>query len=58
MLHDDGVVMREHSPGPPVTLFLPADGATRHVKRVEFTDAAELRTLVAQHLGVSLLVPP
>ena len=58
VLDDDGVVMRTYSSGPPVTLFLSADGAVRHVKRGEFTDAAELRTLLQQHLDVALPVPP
>lgn len=58
VLDDDGTVMRAYSPGPPVTLFLSADGQVRHVKRGEFTDATELRTLLQQHLGVALPVPP
>jgi thiol-disulfide isomerase/thioredoxin len=58
LLDDDGAVMRTYSSGPPVTLFLSADGAVQHVKRGEFKDAAELRTLLQQHLDVALPVPP
>jgi thiol-disulfide isomerase/thioredoxin len=58
VLDDDGAVMRTYSSGPPVTLFLSPDGAVRHVKRGEFQDAAELRTLVRQYLDVALPVPP
>jgi thiol-disulfide isomerase/thioredoxin len=58
VLDDDGAVMRTYSPGPPVTLFLSPDGAVRHVKRGEFKDAAELRTLLQQHLDIALPVPP
>ena len=58
VLDDDGAVMRTYSPGPPVTLFLSADGAVRHVKRGEFKDAVELRTLLRQHLAIALPFPP
>ena len=58
VLDDAGAVMRTYSPGPPVTLFLSPDGAVRHVKRGEFNDAAERRTLLQQHLDIALPVPP
>ncbi len=51
VLDDDGVVMRRFSPGPPVTLFVSADGDVLHVKRGEFTDAAEVQQPVEAHLA-------
>lgn len=39
-------------PGPPVTLFVRADGRVAHRKLGELTSAAELRELIARHLGV------
>ena len=57
VLDDDGLVMRHFSPGPPVTLFLSAQGELRHVKRGEFKDATELRQLVREHLGLDLAGP-
>ena len=54
VVDDDGTVLRAFSAGPPVTLFLDADGRLAHVERGAFTDRAELEALVAQHLGVDL----
>ena len=54
LLDDDGQVMRRFSAGPPVTLFVSAQGRIRHVKRGEFTDADQLRQLVKTHLGVDV----
>lgn len=53
VLDDDGGVMRRFSPGPPVTLFLSAQGELRHVTRGEFKDATELRQLVRSISGSS-----
>lgn len=54
VVDDDGAVLRAYSPGPPVTLFVTADGAVAHVERGEVASAAELDALVAEHLGVRL----
>lgn len=54
VVDDDGAVMREYSPGPPVTLFLDAAGEVVHTRRGAFADLAELEGLVAEHLGVRL----
>lgn len=54
VVDDDGTVLRAFLPGPPVTLFLDADGAVVHRKAGKFTDLAELEALVAEHLGVQL----
>lgn len=54
LVDDDGAVLRAYSPGPPVTLFVTADGAVAHVERGEVTSAQELDALVAEHLGVRL----
>jgi len=52
VVDDDGVLLRAHSAGPPVTLFLDADGTLVHTERGAFADLAELEGLVAEHLGV------
>lgn len=54
VVDDEGAVMRAYSPGPPVTLFVTADGEVTHVERGEFASVAELAALVAQHLDVQL----
>jgi cytochrome c biogenesis protein CcmG/thiol:disulfide interchange protein DsbE len=54
LVDEDGVVLRAFAPGPPVTLFLDAQGNVVHRKSGAFEDLAELETLVAQHLGVQL----
>ena len=54
VVDDDGVVMRRYASGPPVTLFVTGDGEVAHVKQGVLRSAAELDTLVAEHLGVRL----
>lgn len=54
VVDDSGEVFRAFRPGPPVTLFLDAQGRVVHRKSGKFTDAAELDALVAEHLGVTL----
>jgi cytochrome c biogenesis protein CcmG/thiol:disulfide interchange protein DsbE len=40
--------------GLPMTLFVDAEGVVTHVRRGAVSDPAELRALVAQHLGVTV----
>lgn len=54
VVDDDGQVLRAFRPGPPVTLFLDAQGRVVHRKSGKFADVAELEALVAEHLGVRL----
>ncbi len=54
VLDDDGVVMRAFGPGPPITLFVTADGRVVHTKVGVLTSQAELDGLVREHLGVRL----
>ncbi len=54
VVDDRGEVFRAFRPGPPVTLFLDADGRVVHKKSGKFADGAELDALVAEHLGVVL----
>ncbi|CAN5323031.1 hypothetical protein BH24ACT10_BH24ACT10_00460 [soil metagenome] len=54
VVDDQGEVFRAFRPGPPVTLFLDADGRVVHKKSGKFADGAELDALVAEHLGVVL----
>lgn len=54
VVDEDGRVMRAFSSGPPVTLFLAADGTLQHVQRGEIKSATALRALVRQHLGVEV----
>ena len=54
VVDDDGAVLRAFPPGPPVTLFLDADGRVVHTRSGKFTDLAELQALVAEHLGVQV----
>ena len=54
VVDDDGEVLRAFPPGPPVTLFLDAQGRVVHSKSGAFGSLAELEQLVATHLGVSL----
>ena len=54
LVDQDGEVLRAHASGPPVTLFLDADGTLVHTERGPFADLAELEALVAEHLGVRL----
>lgn len=41
-------------PGPPVTFFVTADGRLAHTKVGPFADSAEIRALLAEHLGVTV----
>jgi len=50
----DGEVQRAFRPGPPVTLFLDAEGHVVHQRSGAFRDLAEVEGLVAKHLGVLL----
>ena len=54
LVDDDGEVLRAFLPGPPVTLFLDAEGTVVHTRSGAFRDLAELEGLVAEHLGVRL----
>lgn len=54
VVDDDGVVLRAFAPGPPVTLFLDAQGTVVHRKAGAIADLAELEGLVAEHLGVTV----
>lgn len=54
VVDDQGEVFRAFRPGPPVTLFLDAQGRVVHKRSGKFTDVAEIEALVAQHLGVRL----
>lgn len=47
-----GTLLRGFAPGPPVTLFVRADGRIAHVQRGRFTSQAQLDGLVRQYLGV------
>ena len=54
VVDDDGLVLRAFAPGPPITLFVTADGDVVHQKTGAFRDTAEVEALVAEHLGVVL----
>ena len=54
VVDDQGEVFRAFRPGPPVTLFLDAQGRVVHKRCGKFDDQAEIRALVAEHLGVRL----
>ena len=54
VVDDDGEVLRAFPPGPPVTLFLDAEGRVVHTRSGAFRDLAEIEALVAEHLGVRL----
>ena len=54
LVDDDGDVLRAFPPGPPVTLFLDAEGRVVHRRSGAFRDLAELEGLVAEHLGVQV----
>jgi cytochrome c biogenesis protein CcmG, thiol:disulfide interchange protein DsbE len=54
LVDDDGLVLRAFLPGPPVTLFLDAEGRVVHKRSGAFRDLAEIEALVAEHLGVVL----
>jgi cytochrome c biogenesis protein CcmG/thiol:disulfide interchange protein DsbE len=52
LVDDDGLVLRAFLPGPPVTLFVDAEGDVVHTRSGAFADLAEIEALVAEHLGV------
>ncbi len=54
VVDDQGEVFRAFRPGPPVTLFLDAQGRVVHKRSGRFKDVAEIEALVAEHLGVRL----
>ena len=54
VVDDQGEVFRAFRPGPPVTLFLDAQGRVVHKKSGKFADVAEIEALVAEHLGVDV----
>ncbi len=54
LVDDDGEVLRAFPPGPPVTLFLDAQGHVVATKSGAFRDLAEMEALVQRHLGVTL----
>ena len=54
VVDDDGLVLRAFGGGPPLTLFLDAQGAVVHRKLGAFADLPELERLVAEHLGVQV----
>ncbi len=49
-----GVTMRHYGPGPPITLFVAADGTVAHVQVGAFPTLAALEDAVATHLGVQV----
>lgn len=51
---EQGAVMRAYGSGPPITLFVTAEGEVAHVQRGEMTSQAQLDGLVREHLGVLL----
>ena len=52
VVDEQGEVFRAFRPGPPVTLFLDAQGRVVHKRSGKFTDVREIEALVAEHLGV------
>jgi thiol-disulfide isomerase/thioredoxin len=54
VVDDDRVVLSAFPPGPPVTVFLDAEGRVVHTRSGAFRDLAEIEDLVAEHLGVRL----
>ena len=54
VVDDDKAVLSAFPPGPPVTVFLDAEGRVVHTRSGAFRDLAEIEALVAQHLGVRL----
>jgi len=54
VVDDDQAVLRRYAAGPPVTLFLDAEGRVVHVKTGAFRSLADLRALVSRELGVSV----
>jgi cytochrome c biogenesis protein CcmG, thiol:disulfide interchange protein DsbE len=54
LVDDDGAFFRTYSAGPPVTVFLAADGRVAHVERGEIESLQEMLDLVRTHLGVTV----
>jgi hypothetical protein len=54
VVDDDKAVLRRYAGGPPVTLFVDAAGAIKHVKVGAFADLAEVRALTARYLEVAV----
>lgn len=54
LVDDDGAFFRTYSAGPPVTVFLAADGRVAHVERGEIASLQEMLDLVKTHLGVTV----
>lgn len=54
VVDDQGTVMRAYGSGPPITLFVTADGRVAYAQRGEMTSQAQLDGLVREHLGVVL----
>lgn len=50
----DGEVLRQYAQGPPVTLFVRADGTVAYVKPGPFKDLEEITQLTRDHLGIDL----
>lgn len=54
VVDDDGLVRARYGGGAPITLFLDAQGAVRHVEAGRLASLAEIEALTAEHLGVVL----
>lgn len=54
VVDDDGAFFRRYSAGPPVTVFVRADGSVAHVERGEMASLQEVLDLTRAHLGVAL----
>ena len=54
VVDEQGEVFRAFRPGPPVTLFLDAQGRVVHKRSGKFDDLQEIEALVSEHLGVDV----
>ena len=54
VVDEDGTVLRAFGSGPPITLLIDAQGKVKQVKRGQYHSLDELRTAVADALGVTL----
>jgi cytochrome c biogenesis protein CcmG/thiol:disulfide interchange protein DsbE len=54
LVDDDKTVLRTVASGPPVTLFIDAEGHITHKQHGQFHSLEEIEKLVATHLGVTL----
>lgn len=54
LVDDDGLVRARYGGGAPLTLFLDARGAVRHVESGRLDSLAQIEALVAEHLQVRL----